>query len=121
MAIGFYAELWWVCSENVYCFAIKLSACATLIYVADCARGQDEANPVFWLAHQTGKMGPILPTRDCPLRFRALAVYLQSSQFSDDSKGVAKVTEHTQNKGNIKRVPELTVLQKPAFFACTQK
>ena len=119
MAIGFYAELWWVC--NVYCFAIKLPACPTLIYVADYARGQDEASPVFWLAHQTGKMGPILPTRDCPLRFRALAVYLQSSQFSDDSKGVAKVTEHTQNKGNIKRVPELTVLQKPAFFACTQK
>ena len=32
---------------NVYCFAIKLSACPTLIYVADYARVQDEASPVF--------------------------------------------------------------------------
>ena len=36
-----------MCNEYEYCFAIKLSACATLIYVAGCARGQDEVNPVF--------------------------------------------------------------------------
>ena len=89
----------------------------------------------MWLTTPVGKMKRVLCSdwltkrarwaQSCLLviaRFdSALAVYLQSSQFSDDSKGVAKVTEHTQNKGNIKRVPELTVLQKPAFFACAQK
>ena len=90
----------------------------------------------MWLAAPVGKMKRILCSdwltkrarwaQSCLLVIdRFDSARLQSTyrvrNFRMTARESQKKKEHTQNKGNIKRVPELTVLQKPAFFACTQK
>ena len=47
-----------ISSSAAYLFEKKLENFYFDIYpIVDCARGQYEANPVFWLASRTGKMG----------------------------------------------------------------
>ena len=51
-------------------------------YMADSASRQDDANPVFWLATQAGKMGPSCPLRIArfgPVNKRLLGAGLRSS------------------------------------------
>ena len=52
-------------------------------YMASSASGQEEGNPVFWLATRTGTMGRSgLPAWDCPLCSRNLSViFLYSPRF----------------------------------------
>lgn len=112
MAVGFYAELWWVCNGYEYCFATELSACTTLIYVAGSARGQDEVNPVFWLAHQAGRRSH-LP--------RAWSLLTKFVIFGQWRQGSRKVTEHTQNKGDIKWVSWVYCATKSNFLFQSSK
>ena len=49
-------------------------------YMARSAKGQDEANPVFWLA-TLGQDGSILPARDCPLCSRKSEILWCSLNF----------------------------------------
>ena len=51
-----------ISSSAAYLFKKKLENFYFDIYpIAGCARGQYEANPVFWLASQAGKMDPSCP------------------------------------------------------------
>lgn len=112
MAVGFYAELWRVCNGYEYCFATELSACTTLIYVAGSTRGQDEVNPVFWLAHQAGRRSH-LP--------RAWSLLTKFVIFGQWRQGSRKVTEHTQNKGDIKWVSWVYCATKSNFLFQSSK
>lgn len=121
MAVGFYAELWWVCNEYEYCFATELSASTTLIYVAGSARGQDEVNPVFWLAHQAGRRSHLACSGLLALIPRAWSLLTKFVIFGQWRQGSRKVTEHTQNKGDIKWVSWVYCATKSNFLFQSSK
>ena len=56
----------WSWNGIIYDWSVDILLCKSLYHIASSARGQDEVNPVFWLATWAGMMGPPSPARDSP-------------------------------------------------------
>ena len=56
----------WSWNGIIYDWSVDILLRKSLYHIASSARGQDEVNPVFWLATWAGMMGPPSPARDSP-------------------------------------------------------
>ena len=56
----------WPWNGIIYDWSVEILLSKSLYHIANSARGQDEVNPVFWLATWAGIMGPPSPARDSP-------------------------------------------------------
>ena len=56
----------WSWNGIIYDWSVDILLCKSLYHIASSARGQDEVNPVFWLATWAGMMGLPSPALDSP-------------------------------------------------------
>ena len=54
----------WSWNGITYDWSVDILLCKSLYHIVNSARGQDDVNPVFWLATWAGMMGPPSHARD---------------------------------------------------------